>query len=296
MEPRENAGDGLLMRILEVVHGFPPAAQGGTELYAQAHARALREEGGNEIVVLTREQDRSRAEYDVRTEERDGLRIVWVNNTFRSTRTFEETYRNDAIGAIASRLIDDFQPTVAHVHHLTGLSTTIVRSLADRHIPCFFTLHDYWLLCHRGQLLDVTHRVCDGPPCHACLGPAAGIGRVGFVGAAALRGLERHLPEAPARELRRVAHRVAAVASSADEAEDQEGRRIDHMRQVCADVTHFLAPSRHMRDRFVQFGVTPEKITVTANGVDRRCFAAPKSHAESQPIRLTPDPTGDVVL
>ena len=38
----ENVENGLLMRILEVVHGFPPAAQGGTELYAQAHARALR--------------------------------------------------------------------------------------------------------------------------------------------------------------------------------------------------------------------------------------------------------------
>ena len=179
MESVENG----LMRILEVVHGFPPATEGGTELYAQAHARALREDGGNEIVVLTREHEPSRAEYDVRTEERDGLRIVWVNNTFRTTRTFEETYRNDAVGDIASRLIEDFKPNVAHIHQLTGLSTTIVRSLADRHIPCFLTLHDYWLLCHRGQLLDVNYRVCDGPPCHACLGPAAGAGAVGFIGA-----------------------------------------------------------------------------------------------------------------
>jgi GT2 family glycosyltransferase/glycosyltransferase involved in cell wall biosynthesis len=260
------------MRILEVVHGFPPAAQGGTELYAQAHARALGDEGGNEVVVFTREQDPQRAEYDVRTEQRDGLRIVWVNNTFRNTRTFEETYRNDAIGAIASRLIDDFKPQAAHVHHLTGLSTTIVRSLADRHIPCCLTLHDYWFLCHRGQLLDVNDRVCPGPPCDACLGPAAGAGRIGFAGAAAVRGLEKHLPDAPARELRRVAERVAAVVSSADEAEDQKSRRTAHMRQVCADVTHFLAPSRSMRDRFVQFGVPPEKITVLANGVDPRPF------------------------
>jgi hypothetical protein len=82
--------DGL-MRVLEVVHGFPPSAQGGAEIYAHAHARALREECGDEVLVLTREQDPNRPEYEVRTEARDGLRIVWINNTFRETRSFEET-------------------------------------------------------------------------------------------------------------------------------------------------------------------------------------------------------------
>ncbi len=80
------------MRILVVVHGFPPSAQGGSEIYAHAHARALAALG-DEVLVLTREQDPARPEYAVREEQRDGLRIVWVNNTFRNTRTFEETYR-----------------------------------------------------------------------------------------------------------------------------------------------------------------------------------------------------------
>jgi GT2 family glycosyltransferase/glycosyltransferase involved in cell wall biosynthesis len=270
------------MRILEVVHGFPPAAQGGTELYAHTHALAL---GGcgDDVLVLTREQDPNRAEYDVRTETRDGLRIVSVNNTFRGTRTFEETYRNEAIGAIAGGVIDEFTPDAAHIHHLTGLSTTIVRSLAERQIPTVFTLHDYWLMCHRGQLLDVNFRVCDGPGtagCHACLPAAGGAGPVGFTGAAAVRALERRLPEAPARQLRRVAEGFAGLISSAGEAEDQERRRIAHMRAVCAEVTHFLAPSRDIRDRFVQCGVAPERITVSPNGVDQR-----------GPIRLKPDPT-----
>ena len=111
------------MKVLVVVHGFPPAAAGGTEIYAHAHARALRALG-DEVVVFTRDQDSTRGEYDVRTEQRDGLRIVSVNNTFRHTRTFADTYRNDVIGAVASRLIDEVRPDVAHIHHLTGLSTT----------------------------------------------------------------------------------------------------------------------------------------------------------------------------
>ncbi len=258
------------MRVLVVVHGFPPAAQGGAEIYALTHALALRD-CGDEVLVFTREQDPHKAEYALRTEQRDGLRIVWVNNTFRNTRTFEETYRNDVIGTIASQVIDDFRPDVAHVHHLTCLSTMIVRLLAERGIPRFVTLHDYWLICHRGQLLDTGFRVCDGPEpsgCRACLGAAGGGGAPGFLGAAVVRRLERRLPAASARHLRRLAVRMAVLVSRPAVADDQSRRRLDHMRAVCANVTHFLAPSQHMRDRFVRFGVAPERITVAGYGFD----------------------------
>jgi GT2 family glycosyltransferase/glycosyltransferase involved in cell wall biosynthesis len=270
------------VKILVIVHGFPPAAEGGSEIYAQAHALALRRQCGDEVVVFTREHDPNRAEYDVRTEQRDGLRIIRVNNNFRNTRTFEETYRNEQIGAIASRVIDDVRPDVAHIHHLTCLSTTIVRSLVERRIPSFITLHDYWLICHRGQLLDVDYRVCEGPAgsdgkdprgCRGCLGPAGGAGKIGFLGAGTMRALERRLPATPGRHLRRLTSRLATVASSAMEAEHQMQRRLEHMRDVCADVTHFLAPSGHMRDRFVQFGVAPGRITVSGYGVDHAPFA-----------------------
>ena len=282
-----------VMRILEVVHGFPPAAQGGAEIYAHAHARTLRDHCGDEVLVLTREQDPNRPEYEVRTESRDGLRIVWINNTFRNIASFEETYRNEAIGAIARRVIDDFKPDVAHIHHLTCLSTTIVRSLADAGIPRFVTLHDYWLMCHRGQLLDVNYQVCDGPSdedpagCHACLGAAGGAGAAGFIGARAVRAVERALPDAAARPLRQAAELLAAGASSSEESDEQARRRFQHMRDVCAEVTHFFAPSRHMRDRFVQFGVAPDRITVSPYGFDPRTWGPPSGG----PIRLKPDPT-----
>ena len=46
-----------VMKILLVVHGFPPVAEAGAELYAHAHAKALCREYGDDILVLTREQD-----------------------------------------------------------------------------------------------------------------------------------------------------------------------------------------------------------------------------------------------
>ena len=264
--------EGGLMRILVVVHGFPPAAQGGSEVYAHAHARTLAALG-DDVLVLTREQDPDRPEYAVREDQGDGLRVVRVNNTFRNTRTFEETYANGTIDAIASRIIDDFRPDAAHIHHLTCLSTGIVHLLAARRIPAILTLHDYWLMCHRGQLLDVDYRVCnDTGACASCLGPAGGAGSLQFLGARAVRAIEEHLPAAPAKLVRRAAVDVAAVVSRGRASADRERQRTAHMRAVCDQIAHFIAPSRCMRDRFVAFGVARDRITVADYGFDRDAF------------------------
>ena len=261
------------MRVLVIAHGFPPSASAGAEIYAHAHASALHALG-DEVVVLAREADVNREEYALRTEPRGGLRIVWLNNTYRRTRRFEDTYRSDAIEAAAVTVIDDFKPQAAHIHHLTGLSTTIVHALAARRIPVIVTLHDYWLMCHRGQLLDTRYQVCDGPEpsrCRHCLGAAGGAGPIAFAGATAVRAATRYLPAEWSRRVRDTASSVAAALPEASGAE--AATRLAHMRGVCAEVTHFLAPSRHLRDRFVDFGIRPERITVAPYGFDRAPFA-----------------------
>jgi len=261
------------MRVLLVVHGLPPAAQGGTELYAAAHARVLREQFGDEVTVLSRGHDPKQPEYSLRTELRDGVRVITVNNTFRSTASFSETYANAAIGDVAERLLDECSPDVAHVHHLTGLSTTIVAALAGRAIPCYVTLHDYWLICHRGQLLDADGHVCEGPEhgCGRCVGGAGASGVAMHYGARLFRALEARtsLPTG----IRRAGERLAVHLSSNETAARETDRRAEHMRAVCSAVTRFFAPSRAIRDRFVRFGVPAEKITVAPYGVDPRPFA-----------------------
>ena len=138
----------------------------------------------------------------VRTEMRSGLRILYINNTFRATRSFSDTYRNDALGAVARRVIDMVKPDVAHVHHLTCLSTTIIESLSLRNVPCFYTLHDYWLMCHRGQLFDQDFRVCGGPGvtgCNRCVGRIEAASPRIFSASSALHDIEHRLP--PGRQL-----------------------------------------------------------------------------------------------
>src|SRR5262245_52320901 len=262
------------MKVLEVVHGFPPSAQGGAEIYAWTHAQTLRDLG-DEVLVLTRDADVTRHEHDVRETMVDGLNVVRINNTFASVRRFEDSYRNEAIGAIAREVIDAFRPDVAHLHHLTCLSTAIPATLAARGIPVFYTLHDYWLMCHRGQLLDTAYRLCEGPGpsgCSGCVGAAGGLPASAFVAAGAVRHLERHLPASISGPLGRASRRVASGLASDGDAERESRTRTDHMREVCRHVTQFLAPSSHMRDRFVRFGIPAARITVSGYGFDDRPF------------------------
>ena len=264
------------MRVLIVVHGFPPTAQGGSEIYAEAHGLALRRQFGDDVVVLTREHDFARPEYDVREEEHEGLRVVRINNTFRNARSFEETYCNETIDEIAARVIDRFRPDVAHIHHLTCLSTGIVRQLATRGIPRYLTLHDYWLVCHRGQFLDARYSLCENADrtstemCAQCLDPAA-TAAVGSAGRL-LRAMTRHAP-AHAALLRRGGTTFARLFAGAG-IRSQTERRTAHMRDVCANISHFIAPSSFMRDRFVAFGIAKDRVTVADYGFDRAPFSA----------------------
>lgn len=274
------------MRVLVVVHGFPPLAQGGTETYSHSLACRLRDRHGDEVAVLTREQVAGAAEYRVRDERREGLHIRWINNTFRNTSSFVDTYDNGAITALAADFIDEFRPDVAHIHHLTCLSTGIVFELADRGIPSVLTLHDYWLLCHRGQLLDMNLQRCNGPledGCAYCVGAAGHAGAALYAGARMVRALESSLPESVSRSIRRGAEKVAAQL--AESAGDPVRARLAHMRRLLDRIDRVLAPSQHMRDRFLPI-VPAERIEVSEYGVARERFAAPPRSDGHRPLRL----------
>jgi len=218
------------MRILLVAHGFPPAAMGGTEIYTHDLAHALRA-AGDEVFVFTREANPALPEYAIRNVDDHGIPVTLVNNTFTACRTFEDTYRNAAIRRVGARVLDDVQPDVVHVQHLTCLSTELTREFAQRRIPTIFTLNDYWLICHRGQLLNLDYERCAGPFLNGCT------------------------------------RCTGTTDSRAD-----SWNRLQHMRSICDDVTHFLAPSRTLRDRFLAFGIAPERITYQEQGIDRTRF------------------------
>ena len=262
------------MRILFLVHGFPPEATGGTELYAAGLSQALWRRG-HEIVVLARDARPDEPEYRVRRDRAGGVDIVRVNHTFRDATSFAHTYRNERIDAIAGALLDDERPDIVHAHHLTCLSTGIAALCAARDIPLVLTLNDYWLMCHRGQLLDLDLARCDGPEasrCAACAGLAASGSPVVHGAAGGLRAIERHLPHALSALQRRLltgaARRVVPESAAAE-----ISRRLEHVRSVCDSAARILAPSKTLMDRFAHFGIPPSRMLLQEQGIDVRPFA-----------------------
>jgi GT2 family glycosyltransferase/glycosyltransferase involved in cell wall biosynthesis len=264
------------MRILLVAHGFPPGAMGGTEIYTHDLARALAARTGDEVGVFAREADAARADFDVRSDQRAAIGVTFVNNLFRTCRSFEETYRSPAIRRIGAAVLDEFRPDVVHVQHFTCLSTELVYEFAARRIPTIVTLNDYWLICHRGQLIDLDYQPCDGPypaGCPRCIGAPGVAGAVGYRAASLVRGLEARLPEAPAGWLRRARSMGQRAAEQAPGAADESAKRLAHMREIAGAVDHFLAPSRTLRARFLDFGIPADRISYRTQGIDQTGFA-----------------------
>ncbi len=140
-----------------MLHGWPPAQGGGTELYVEALREAQRQVGWEVgIFVAGRDAQAGR-----------GLRRSFCD--WEVERKFEAALQKE-------------RPDIVHVHHLTGLSMGLPVVAKKRGIPVVFTLHDWWLSCARGQRVDRWGRPCPGPEprrCAACVAPVPGLGRLG---------------------------------------------------------------------------------------------------------------------
>jgi glycosyltransferase involved in cell wall biosynthesis len=277
------------MRILQVIHGFPPHNVAGSEVYTYTVSRELAKV--HEVHVFHRIDDPQRGEYELQHATYDGLEVWTINNTFKYCHSFEQTYRNDAIGKRFGHLLAALRPDVVHFGHVLNLSTTLVAEAKMRGIPVIFTLHDFWLFCPLGQLLKHDLSLCDGPEeseCARCSAPQLAIRPILR---RAFEGLRQSVPRFQAstrlrRFLRKVYHRYARFVFSIQ----REGRapiraRTQHVSEMCAQVDLFVAPSQFLLEKFVEFGIPRSKIVHEDNGFDRG-LVADVAHKPSSRLRF----------
>lgn len=253
------------MRILQIVHGLPPAANGGTEVYTRDLAVALAA-SGDDVAVLTRHAEPYARELSLRATVVGPVRVFSVNNTFQACDSFEASYANAGIERLAEAILDDWRPDVVHIQHLTCLSTGIPRQAARRGIPVVVTLNDYWLICHRGQLVDRDGRRCNGPEpdgCARCLSAAALATASAFRAARWMRATQ--VPVAGAAVS--LATRAWDVLTPADRTRHATIARLRHMQAAMADVTVFLAPSDTLAAHFSAFGISADRLLRCSQGI-----------------------------
>ncbi len=275
------------MKITQVIHAFPPFSRAGSENYLEALASIQARD--HAVSVFHRVAQPDRPEYEVTEDQVGVLPVVRINRTFCDMRSFEETYKVEGVAKAFGAYLDRFQPDVVHFHHITCLSTSCVHEAKARRIPVVYTLHDFWLLCPRGQLMrrDLTlctkHTEADCVRCLAYQLPIEG-------------GHERiHELWEKADGLRRFklpqnVHRWMASRPFGREraAVDEIRARTSHVLEMCGLVDRFISPSQFVADEYVRFGIPAEKLVVADNGFDLSLWEAVprKRPADSAKLRV----------
>jgi len=233
------------MRVLLVIHGYPMRYNAGSEVYTQTLAQSL--VNAHDVQVFARQDDPHRNAYDL-VEERDPrddrIRLRIINNPASRDR-----YRHDRIDQAFGAFLDEFKPDIVHVNHVNHLSTSMLRTVKDRGLPLVYTLHDFWLMCPRGQFIQRTESE-DGDPYPVCDG----------------------------QNDRRCADRCYSLYySGAEEHRDADSdrwtawvsERMQHIRAMSDLVDLFIAPSRHLMERFHrEFRLPSEKLVYLDYGFD----------------------------
>ena len=234
------------MKVLQVIHGYPMRYNAGSEVYTQGLCQALADR--NEVHVFTRQENAFLPEYAIQREaDRVDPRVaLHVINMARA----RDGYSHQAVDDAFARLLDEIQPEVVHIGHLNHLSTSLVFPAKERNIPVVFTLHDYWLMCPRGQFIQMYEDagqqpwpVCDGQDDRKC----------------AVRCYRRYFGNDEEEFEQDAAYWTGWV-----------NRRMAHVRQVCDAVDVFLAPARYLLRRFRDdFGLPEDKLIYLDYGFHR---------------------------
>lgn len=248
------------MRLIQVISEyFPPieGSCGGTQVHVRDLTHALVERG-HQVEIFAGLRGSEFDEYTMTQIDWEGVPVMRVTNNFRDVGRFEMLYASPKLDARFRAFLHGKEPDLVHFHHLTRLSTTLVSICLERGIPTVLTLHDYWMVCLRGQRYHpVDERVCDvldRRRCVECLHPLW----------PTLLPLDDPSQESDAFRSRAGWFNLRRWELA--------------MRALLNRVDLVISPAAFHRERFVEWGLDQSRIVVVEHGMDtRRLKAAPRA-------------------
>ncbi|MBI1854215.1 MAG: glycosyltransferase [Planctomycetes bacterium] len=208
--------------------------RGGSERVFFAEMEALRDRGHRVVSFARRHAGDVPSTY-AELFPRD-LETASVRFSLRSLRTAGEMLYSRESARAVERLLDHEKPDVAHAHNVYGrLTRSVIAALRRRGVPVVLTLHDYKLVCPTYRL------VRRGRICEEC------------------RGGRFH------RAVVSRCHKESIFGSSLVAFESAMN---DAFWKDARNVRCFVAPSRFIRDKFVEFGWDRRRIVHIPNLVD----------------------------
>jgi Nucleoside-diphosphate-sugar epimerases len=218
------------LRVLKVIHGFPPYFMAGSEVYSYQLVYGL-SKNGVDVGVFTRIEDPFNNGYASEYTIEKGVMINRINNNSKEY-ILADKYVNDKIDSAFEKFLLEFEPDVVHIGHLSHLSTNIVKIAKKYNIPVVMTIHDFWMFCFRGQMINYEGNICTGPNEKSCM--------------SCLR--DRLKDHALLDDFRNYRNHMDAIINSIDV---------------------FIAPSEHVADFYKRMGVDKNTIISMRYGFDK---------------------------
>ncbi len=229
-------------RILVAAHNHPSLHPGGTEIFAHDLFRAY-QRAGHEALFLG-------ATNQIHREARPGTSFQGIgpagDEVLLWSGHFDRFFMSqiDLYGVVpdVTELLRDFRPDVVHLHHLLLLGAEFPH-IVRRTLPncqIVMTLHDYYPICHHDGLMVRTG----------------------------------------SRELCYQASPDRCHACFKDIPLDRFALRERHLKALLSTVDHFISPSAFLKERFVQWGLAEDAISVIPNGIPTRKASARRQRLE----------------
>lgn len=158
------------MKILKVIHGYPPYYSAGSEVYSQILAHELA--GNHEVQIFARHENSFSPDFHYSTalDNNDPRILLHLINI--PTTKYRYKFINEEVNVRFEKIINEFKPDLIHFGHLNHLSISLPEIASKRSIPVVFTLHDFWLMCSRGRFIQRNSKellkLCDGQEDKKC--------------------------------------------------------------------------------------------------------------------------------
>lgn len=232
------------MKILKVIHGYPPYYSAGSEIYSQTLARKLSD--NHEIQVFARHENSFLPSFHYSTVLDYGDPRILLHLINIPITKYRYKFINEEVNIRFEKIIDDFRPDLIHFGHLNHLSLSLPEIATKRGIPIVYTLHDFWLMCPRGRFIQRNSKellqLCDGQEDKKC---ATECYKGYYTGDEGLLNTE-------------ITYWQQWVST-----------RMKQTKKIVEYVDHFVAPSKFLMNKFVkEFNVPHTKISYLDYGFD----------------------------
>lgn len=272
------------MKILFLVHFFPPTHTAGAENYTFDLARALVGEGHQVYVLCAGTWDSGENYWNGYTDETYAgihvrrLHLCW----YKMADPNGYLYDNPLTAGHLQAWLSEIRPDVVHVTSCYTLSASVIHVCKDAGLPVVVTLVDFWFLCPRLTLLRPDNTLCDGKTtpweCLRCL----------LRNAKAYRWPRKVLPEAATA-------RLLTLVSKHTFLSRQRGLRgmcldMDHRKMYLSHILRvvdcLIVPSEFLREMYASVIPDLDRIRVIPFSIDTSWLPEVGPQTEVRGIRF----------